>query len=253
MTIIAAKPSETGRPALWLGGAALSGFALPAIMVALTALIAYFPIGRALESESLEFMANALGVMIVLIAVVSGVLFAGAINALFARRWRPLIMAVLFGLGIGFGFMPALYVGTGIRSWAFELFASRSQTLVDAIEQYERATGTPPGSLSDLVPTYLAAIPKTGMAVYPDYKYGATLGECSIKSKWHLWVDVNEFKRHEPAAVLPRAGLRAGTQTRPLQDRGWRLGSRPDRFLKSMPTAADRTPDRSPLRCGLHR
>jgi hypothetical protein len=193
MTIIAAKPSETGRPALWLSGAALSGFALPAITVSLTALIAYFPIGRALESEALEFIASTLGVMIVLLAVASGVLFAGVINALYARWWRPLVMAVLFGLGIGLGFVPALYAGTGIRSWAFDLFAGRSQTVIDAIKQYERAAGTPPGSLSDLVPTYLAAIPKTGMAVYPDYEYGATPGECSIKSKWYLRVDVNEF------------------------------------------------------------
>lgn len=193
MTIIAAKPSDTGRPALWLGGAALSGFALPAIMVSVTALIAYFPIGRALESEGLEFMANAFGVTIVLIAVVSGVLFAGVINTLYVRRWRPLIMAVLFGFGIGLGFMPALYVGAGIRSWGFELFASRSQTVIDAIEQYERATGMPPASLSDLVPTHLAAVPKTGMAVYPDYEYKATSGSCSIKNTWHLWVYVNEF------------------------------------------------------------
>jgi hypothetical protein len=92
---------------------------LPAIMVALVAVIAYFPIGRALEdSESLEFMANALGVMLVLIAVVSGVLFAGTMNALSARRWQPLILAVLFGFGVGLGFMPGLYVGASIRSRA---------------------------------------------------------------------------------------------------------------------------------------
>jgi hypothetical protein len=193
MTFVATKPSGMGRKALWLGGAASSGFALPVIMVGLTALIAYFPIGRALESETLEFMANALGVTIVLIVVVSGVLFAGVINALFVRRWRPLILAVLFALGIGLGFMPALYVGTGIRSWAFEVFASRSQTVVDAIDQYARATGMPPASLSDLVPTYPAAVPKTGMAVYPDYEYMAASGSCSIKSTWRLWVDVNEF------------------------------------------------------------
>lgn len=162
-------------------------------MVALTALIAYFPIGRALESEALEFMASALGVMFVLMAVVSGVLFAGVINALYARWWRPVIMAVLFGVGIGLGFVPALHVGAGIRSWAFELFAARSQTVIDAIEQYARVTGVPPASLSDLVPTYLAAAPKTGMAVYPDYEYKAAPGECSIKSRWHLWVYVREF------------------------------------------------------------
>ena len=193
MTIAAGKPSEASRPALWLGGAALSGIALPSIMVALVSVIAYFPIGRALESEALEYIANAFGVMIVLIAIVSGVLFAGVFNALAARWWRPLIVAVLFGVGIGLGFVPALYVGAGVRSWAFELFASRSQTVVAAIEQYVRANGGPPESLSDLVPNYLAAIPKTGMAVYPEYGYKARPGECSIKSKWHLWVYVREF------------------------------------------------------------
>ncbi len=31
------------------------------------------------------------------------------------------------------------------------------------------------------------------MAVHPDYYYSATPGECSIRSKWHLSVDVSEF------------------------------------------------------------
>ena len=192
MAVIAAKTSER-RPAFWLGGAALSGLVLPAIIMALTALIAYFPIGRAFESEILEFMANALGLVMVLIAVASGALFAGVINALTVRRWRPLTMALLFCVGLAIGFLPALYVGASIRSWAFELFASRSLRVVDAIEQYERATGAPPASLSDLVPTYFGAVPKTGMALYPVYEYEATSGVCSIKSRWNLQVDVNEF------------------------------------------------------------
>ncbi len=145
------------------------------------------------SSESLEFLANTLGVVIVLIGVVSGVLFAGVINAISIRRWRPLILAVLFTLGIGLGFMPSQYLGASIRSLGFEMFASRSQTIVDAIEQYVHAAGAPPASLADLLPTYLAAVPKTGMGVYPDYGYKATSGPCSVKSAWHLWVYVREF------------------------------------------------------------
>jgi len=194
MTIAAVKPPEASRPVLWFAVAALSGFALPPTMAALVAVLVYFPIGSVLgDIVDMDYMATILGVIFVLLAIASGVLFAGIINALFARRWWPAILAVLFGVGLCLGFVPGLSVGASIRSWGLKDFVDRSTVVIDAIERYSHATGKPPGSLADLMPTYLAAFPKTGMALYPDYEYVVLSGPCSINSKWHLSVDVNEF------------------------------------------------------------
>ena len=194
MTIVAEKPAEPGRPLLWFSGAALLGFALPVIMTGLAAAIIYFPVGSVLQDfKNLKYFVSAFGLAFVLITVASGVLFAGAISALSTRRWRPLILALLFGIGVGLGFVPALFLSEGIRTSAIEVFARRSMTVVAAIEQYARTTGKPPEALSDLVPTYLDHFPRTGMAAYPDYEYRAGSGACSIKNTWHLWVEVHEF------------------------------------------------------------
>ena len=54
----------------------------------------------------------------------------------------------------------------GMRS-----FSQRSQSLINAINAYERDHSAPPGSLDDLVPDYLPAVPSTGMMAYPEYQY----------------------------------------------------------------------------------
>jgi hypothetical protein len=54
---------------------------------------------------------------------------------------------------------------------AFERLAQRSRPLIQAIKQYEATYGAPPETLTDLVPTYLPEVPRTGMAAYPHYRY----------------------------------------------------------------------------------
>lgn len=47
----------------------------------------------------------------------------------------------------------------------------RSRTLISAIRRFESEIGRPPSGLQELVPHYLAAIPNTGIAGFPDYIY----------------------------------------------------------------------------------
>ena len=187
------RKSALSNAFLMFGGAAASGVAVPVIAMALIGAIIYFPIGSGLEDSSLKIFVNTLGMTLGLMAIVSGVLFAGVVHSVHVRRWRPFILALLFGIGTGLGFVPALMVGPSLRASAFDSFSHRSMAVVSAIEQYTDATGKPPKSLSELVPTYLPAVPKTGMAAYPNYKYKAMSGDCSDKSQWHLSVDVTEF------------------------------------------------------------
>ena len=191
--IAGARKSGLSKTALRCGGAAASGFAVPAIAVALIALVTYFPIGSGLEGRSLKILVNALGVILILMAIVAGALLAGIVYSVHVQRWRPVLLALLFGLGVCLGFVPGLVVGSTLRAWGLEGFIQRSMVVVDAIGRYTDATGEPPTTLSQLVPTYLPNVPTTGMPAYPNYEYKAMAGECSDKSRWHLRVDVPEF------------------------------------------------------------
>ncbi|HBJ85422.1 MAG TPA: hypothetical protein DDZ88_16400 [Verrucomicrobiales bacterium] len=76
-----------------------------------------------------------------------------------------------------------------IRNDAFQKLAQRSSDLVAAIQHYENAKGAPPPSLDALVPEFLKAVPGTGMAAYPTYRY--RIGDDArrfAQNPWVLWV-----------------------------------------------------------------
>lgn len=86
------------------------------------------------------------------------------------------------------------YLGGTIRTLAFNRLAERSKVLVGAINRYESAKGGPPPSLAALVPEFLEAVPGTGMAAYPDYRYVSRGGDSSgtaprEQNPWMLWVN----------------------------------------------------------------
>ena len=193
MTIAVRRPPVPGHSVWWLGGAMLGGLAWPPALTALLSLAAYYPVGAALAGPLMDIVGNTFGSLLAIIALTAPLLLAGAIYSLVAWSWRPLILSLLFGLCAGVGLLPGLYVGAGLKSWAFDLFSDRSMVVVDAIERYTDTTGKPPESLSDLVPAYLPEFPKTGMAAYPDYDYEAKSGPCTIKNRWRLWVEVHDF------------------------------------------------------------
>lgn len=72
-----------------------------------------------------------------------------------------MIVSVAGGLVLGLNVHMA-----GIRSWA-----KREQPLILAIHKYESEHSSPPPNLESLIPDYLPAIPATGMAAYPEYRY----------------------------------------------------------------------------------
>lgn len=81
-----------------------------------------------------------------------------------------------------------------IRTLAFNRLAERSKGLVGAIQRYESAKGAPPPSLAALVPEFLEAVPGTGMAAYPEYRYAPRGGGSSgttppEQNPWMLWVN----------------------------------------------------------------
>lgn len=91
------RKSALSNAFLMFGGAAVSGVAVPVIAMALIGAIIYFPIGSGLEDSSLKIFANALGMTLGLMAIVSGVLFAGVVHSVYMRRWRPIIFTSIRG------------------------------------------------------------------------------------------------------------------------------------------------------------
>jgi hypothetical protein len=174
-----------GRALWWLGGAVAAGVAIPVTIGAVTALLAYYPVGSFLPRISLFSL---LGSVLVIGATALIVVAVGIGHSILALNWRPLLLAIVTA-GV---MVPSVYPGMAVHLYlqkmAFGALAERSATLVEAIKRYKRDTGAPPDVLADLVPRYLAKIPHTGMSEYPEYRYTAT--PCSVGSTWSISIYV---------------------------------------------------------------
>jgi hypothetical protein len=181
------------RFARWTAAAVASGLLTPVIAVTIITLAAYYPIGSWLPTSALL---SKLGVILAIVAIAIIILVAGPVFSMLAWSWRPTVLAVIFELSLLAG-TPGMIVGDYLQHFAFELLKNRSSVVVHAIANYVRVEGTPPATLSEIVPTYLPSIPLTGMALEPHYKYEARDGPCSFGyariTDWHLSVSVREF------------------------------------------------------------
>lgn len=91
---------------------------------------------------------------------------------LFFKRYRryaklSLVLAAIF-LSCE---LLGLYWSSVGQEKRIEKVAERGQTILDAIKAYETKNGHPPGSLNELVPDYLEAIPTTGIGAWPEFVY----------------------------------------------------------------------------------
>lgn len=178
-----------GRALWWLGGAVAAGVAIPVSIGAITALLAYYPVGSFLPRL---FYLSSVGTMLVIGAIALMVLAVGIGYSILALNWRPLLLAIITAGAMVPGVYPGLAAHFYLRKVAFEALADRSSTLVEAIKQYERETGTPPTTIADLVPRYLAEVPHTGMSAYPKYEYARAPGMCMGDNAWNVIMFVGE-------------------------------------------------------------
>lgn len=80
-----------------------------------------------------------------------------------------------------------------IRDLRFRQFAERSAPLLLAIRDFEAANDRPPTTLEELVPDYLAAVPKTGFGFSPDFHYNrARQSRSNMTKEWAVTVLVGE-------------------------------------------------------------
>lgn len=108
----------------------------------------------------------------------SAVVAAGALLAALVSRWRhDALRLVVLAAAVAVACFGSLQFQGMARRAAFVRTAERSTGLVNAITAFERATGRPPASLDDLVPTYIGQVPSTGLLMHRDYRYRRLAGE----------------------------------------------------------------------------
>ena len=83
-----------------------------------------------------------------------------ALPLLLARSYRSGAAAIVVFAGtLSVLFVITLWVANDVRMYGFHLAAKRAEPLIMAIEKHVANKGTPPTTLEQLVPTYIAAIP----------------------------------------------------------------------------------------------
>ena len=161
------------------------------VIFAISALV-YFPFSQWISTTRIGTAFFLWGQMIYGLPLMAAVLATPilAICLFFQRTRRQssffLIFAVLFiACCIG-----GIFLGDEIRMAGMQSFAQRSQSLITAINKYERDHSAPPRTLDDLVPDYIPAVPSTGMMAYPEYRYhtGDEAKEQYADNPWALSV-----------------------------------------------------------------
>ncbi len=142
------------------------------VVFALSAIV-YFPFSEWLSTTQGGTSLFLWGQMIYVLPLVASILaMPFLVFGLFFRDTRRRSCLYLLCIAL---FVPCCIFGVGLgdkaRMAGMKSFAQRSQTLIRAIENYERDHSGPPQSLNDLVPDYIPAVPCTGMAAYPEYRY----------------------------------------------------------------------------------
>ena len=78
----------------------------------------------------------------------------------FSRTRRSAVQWLLASATVAVMLVPSMRAAWDLRSHGFHLAAQRARPLIEAIESHIRDHGTPPSTLQDLIPRYLASIPE---------------------------------------------------------------------------------------------
>lgn len=108
-----------------------------------------------------ESLLNSYAGPMVLVSLGPGGACAAAVLVTVGARRKPTVTFILSAFI--FGFLLTLFAGQASRAVVIETwsqFAIRAKPVIEAIERYDRENGRPPSDPSDLVPKYLASLPR---------------------------------------------------------------------------------------------
>ncbi|MGI8908617.1 MAG: hypothetical protein ACR2IE_19250 [Candidatus Sumerlaeaceae bacterium] len=124
------------------------------------------------------------------------------------------VLRVILGLVLGIAllllFMYGMfYLSAGRFSRErWEKVAANAEPLIQAIQQYERDKGRPPGLVEQLMPKYIVRIPGTGDRHHPDITYNYWPHTDDYGNSWTLYVSAGSFTNfdafiYHPSGVYP--------------------------------------------------
>lgn len=133
------------------------------------------------------------------------------------RRWptTAFLVSVTTYLVAGMAFVSA-FVVMDFEVKALERAAARAVPLCDAIQNYVRDRGAPPGSLEDLVPEWIDEVPSTTILACPDYRYDNAEERGDLPPTWSLRIECSQGPinwdqfLYYPDGNYTEAGLRWG-------------------------------------------
>jgi len=134
----------------------------------------------------------AIGALVLLLRIVIRTVRDGDDPEKTSRTASAACACLVFLLG------PTLFPGVyGLRFWgwdhAWRGVAERGEGVIEAIEAYHSDTGQYPDGLRKLVPDYLPAIPVTGVAGAPEFRYGPPGEDAPKGIPYGLWASDSAF------------------------------------------------------------
>jgi|SRR5689334_13632635 len=193
------------RSSMWVAGAIGAGLFLPSLIAALFALLSFYPVGSPLPPFNFLSM---VGAMLAIFAAAVSVLLGAGLYSLQRWNWRPFVLSILLVAAMFLGLIPSLWMHRYLKLFGYDLLGHRSVPLISAIQAFERERGGPPLTLAELVPNFMPAIPKTGMAAYPHYEYAPDPGPCPTDNRWHVKVDAGEVLKWDFYYFCPKKNYR---------------------------------------------
>ncbi len=137
------------------------------VIFAISALC-YFPFSQWISTTPIGTTLFLWGQMIYLFPLMAAVLATPVlIICLFFHRARHQSSFFLF---LSILLIPCcitgIILGQKTRMAGMQSFTKRSQSLITAIDKYERDHSAPPQALNDLIPEYIPDVPSTGILAY---------------------------------------------------------------------------------------
>jgi hypothetical protein len=135
--------------------------------------IGYFPFSEWVSTTRIGTAIFLWGQTVYLFPLMAAVLAIPVLSVGLVRKRtrRQASFFLMLSLVLAISCAVGIIAGQKLRTAGMRSFAERSQSLITAIEKYQRHHSAPPRSLHDLVPNYLPKMPSTGMMAYPQYHY----------------------------------------------------------------------------------
>ena len=125
-----------------------------------------------------------------------------ALVGFFSRFRKGSLLTLLCALIFSGSYLACNTLACELRRQIFVAAAKRGEPLAEAISKFERQKGHPPLRLAELVPSYISALPSTGMVTTPDFSYHVY--SQTKEPRWELTVQPVELPNADGLFYWPQ-------------------------------------------------